>query len=110
MNDVYIEGAKVGGVGFDDGFDCTAPGTRPHRCKADGNWGPQGREFARFHIAGDQDVVIRQPVPGIRQVQVELMGRCLECDRPYTSDTLRVSKSMARAIASAIMGAAAEGP
>lgn len=74
------------------------------------NWGPQGNEFARFHLAGDQDVRILGPAAGIPEVQVEVIMGCHWGDGPDTrrSTVLRLNKARARAIASAIMGAAAE--
>jgi hypothetical protein len=74
------------------------------------NWGPQGIEFACFHLAGDLNVRILAPVQGIKDIQVEITSGC---DWGGGQDTrrvtvMRLSKSRARAVASAIMGAAAE--
>jgi hypothetical protein len=75
------------------------------------SWGPKGVEFARFHICGDQEVFIYGPEPGGKGINVELISGADW--RPHGEDTrkshvLRLSKARARALASAIMGAAAE--
>ncbi len=73
-------------------------------------WGPLGIVFAQFHLAGDLDVFIHGEVPGIKDIQMRVT---IGTDHGPGNDTrvhtvLRMSKSRARAIASAIMGAAAE--
>jgi hypothetical protein len=85
-----------------DPRDCTPP--------MRAQWGPQGIEFARFHLAGDLDVRVLHPPAGLKNVQVEILTGAYWGDGQDTrkSTVLHLSKSRARALASAIMGAAAE--
>lgn len=75
------------------------------------DWGPKGDRFAAFHLAGGLDVNIYGPLAGFRDINVEVISGCDW--RPSGPDTrkstvLRLPKARARALASAIMGAAAE--
>lgn len=73
---------------------------------------PHGNKFAEFNLAGDCTATIYAPGPGYRTVAVELVTG----SAPFTEgapDTrrrtvLQLPKAKARALASAIMGAAAE--
>lgn len=79
------------------------------------SWGPRGNRFAQFHLAGDCDVVIYYPAPGDKDCAVEIITGTDQRDPMYLggkdtrkSTVIRLSKSKARAFASAIMGVAAE--
>ncbi len=74
------------------------------------SWGPQGLEYARFHLAGDLNVRILLPSPGNKDLNMEVLSGCDWGDGndTRTSTVLRLPKARARALASAIMGAAAE--
>lgn len=92
----------------------------------DGQWNPRqwigsefeaaqeaigGVKFAQFHLSGSQDVTVYAPYGGSRNIALEIVSGVDW--RPGGPDSrrrtvLHLPKSRARAVASAIMGAAAE--
>lgn len=71
-----------------------------------------GNSFATFNLSGDCDVTIYYPAPGVHAIAVEVITGSAPF-APGAPDTrrrtvLQLPKNRARALASAIMGAAAE--